>query len=125
MPVKARELEIEFEIGFDYGLFSRKNRLPAGGERITCFSLPTTTGALVTPLQLTALLTTGFCCNEKPVEGLGQATTTVLVAVKTTRNAGAPGVWTVAIIAQKPPSSAKLPPDICPASGCAMVPVTE
>src|SRR2546425_6964322 len=92
---------------------------------ITCFSLPTTIGgALVTLAQPGPLLTPEFSCKENPVDGSGQAITTVLVVVRTTRNAGAPGVCTAAIMAQKPPSKVKLPPLMRPASAWPIVPVT-
>src|SRR6266850_610340 len=92
---------------------------------ITCFSLPTTIGdALVTPAQPGALLTTEFSCRLNPAGDSGQARTTVLVVVCTTRSVGAPGVCTAAIMAQKPPSKVKLPPLMCPASACPIVPVT-
>ena len=87
-----------------YGWNSRKNRLPAGGTTITCFSLPTTDGTFVIAAQLGEPIA-GFCCRENPSEGAGQATTTVLVAVRTTRSNGEPGVCTAAIIPQNPPSS--------------------
>ena len=42
-----------------------------------------------------------FCCNPNPVEGDGQATTTVFVGVTRTVKRGTPDVW-AASSAQKP-----------------------
>ena len=60
---------------------------------------------LVTVPQVAALLTAAFCWREKPADGAGQATTTVLVVVLITRKVGAPGVWIAAMIPQNPPST--------------------
>ena len=58
---------------------------------VTCLSLPTVAGTLVTAVQLD-VAAVGFCSSEKPVDGDGQATITVLVLLRTTRNNGPPGV---------------------------------
>src|SRR5262245_37589232 len=79
-------------------------------------------GALLQFTEATLLV---FCCNVQPVEGEGQKTATVFVVVRAIESNGAPGVCTVAMIPQKPPSTLKLPPLIRPASGWPIVPLTE
>ena len=52
----------------------------------------------VTLLQLSELTLLVFCCRFHPVEGDGQETTTVLVAVRKMESNGAPDVCTAASI---------------------------
>lgn len=110
-------------LSFDYGFFNLKNRFPKGGATIIWFSLPTTLTVLVMPNHA-VVFKSEFAWSENPVDGAGQATTTVFVDVRTTRNRGAPGLCTAAMIPQKPPSSVKVPPAMWPASGWPIVPLT-
>jgi hypothetical protein len=90
---------------------------------ITWFSVPTKAWLFETPDQL-VVPKTAFCWSENPVEGAGQATTTVFVELSTTRNSGAPGVWTATML-QNPPSRLKPPPLMGPASDWPIVLLTE
>ncbi len=57
----------------------------------------------VTLLQFTELMLLVFCCKVQPVEGDGQVTATVFVAVRVMESSGAPGVCTTESKLQNPP----------------------
>ena len=82
-------------------------------------------GVVTTLLQFTEATLFVFCCNTKSVEGDGQETIAVLVAVIVMASNGAPGVCTTESKLQNPPVTEKFPPLIVPASGWPMVPLTE
>ena len=88
--------------------------------------VPLSVGVVATLLQFTLLTPFVFCCKLKPVEGEGQETKAVFVAVSLMLNKGEPGVWTAESKLQKPPVTEYCPPLMGPrASGWPMVPLTE
>ena len=65
--------------------------------------VPLSVGVVSTLLQFTVPTPFVFCCKLNPVEGDGQETRAVFVAVSKMLNKGEPGVWTTESKLQKPP----------------------
>ena len=64
---------------------------------------PSSIGVVSTLLQFTVPTPFVFCCKLNPVEGDGQETKAVFVAVSMMLKKGRPGVWTTESKLQKPP----------------------